>query len=400
MKVSTQQFYDKSLNNLQKAQSEAAKSNEQLSTGKALVRPSDDTLKLRSVANIDRAISAVENHNSNVDSLMNRFSLEESIVLSATDVSARLKELAIQASNATYSYDDRRIMATEARSLRNHLFALANSKDTNGGAMFGGSRTSSDPFIELVDGRVSYVGDDQVLKVEVGEDRLLSKNRPGLQVFAGVIRTDHAGDEENVGFFDVIDDFVDSLKNPRKTEITISVDGISDNNGSLIINGVEISQVADRPGVDEVVRLINLESDRTNVIASLGANGELKVENKDGFEGDEIVFGDEPGLFLNISGSVGPSKESKLWERSISEISSLHDSLSVAIGRLGSELNSAEYQKDLNLNAEVRLKQLKSTEVDVDFAEVVSRFNAELARLEASQAAFAKLSRLSLFEYL
>ena len=148
------------------------------------------------------------------------------------------------------------------------------------------------------------------------------------------------------------------------------------------------------------VRSINLESDRTNVVASLEANGELKVENKNGFEGDEIVFGDEPGLFLNISGSVGPSEESKLWERSISEVGSLHDSLSVAIGRLGSELNSAEYQKDLNLNAEVRLKQLKSAEVDVDFAEVVSRFNAELARLEASQAAFAKLSRLSLFEYL
>ena len=400
MKVSTQQFYDKSLNNLQKAQSEAAKSNEQLSTGKALVRPSDDTLKLRSVANIDRAISAVENHNSNVDSLLNRFSLEESIVLSATDVTARLKELAIQASNATYSYADRKIMATEATSLRNHLFALANSKDTNGGAMFGGSRTVSDPFIELADGRVSYVGDDQVLKVEVGEDRLLAKNRPGSQVFVGVIRTDYAGDEENVGFFDVIDDFVDSLKNPRKTEITVSVDGISDNNGSLIINGVEISQAADRPGVEEIVRLINLEADRTNVVASLEANGELKVENKNGFEGDEIVFGDEPGLFLNISGSVGPSEESKLWERSISEVGSLHDSLSVAIGRLGSELNSAEYQKDLNLNAEVRLKQLKSTEVDVDFAEVVSRFNAELARLEASQAAFAKLSRLSLFEYL
>ena len=77
----------------------------------------------------------------------------------------------------------------------------------------------------------------------------------------------------------------------------------------------------------------------------------------------------------------------------------MHDSLSVQLDA-SSELNSAESQKDLNLNAEVRLKQLTSTEVDVDFAEVVSRFNAELARLEASQAAFAKLSRLSLFEYL
>ena len=43
----------------------------------------------------------------------------------------------------------------------------------------------------------------------------------------------------------------------------MSVDGMSDNNGSLIINELEISQVADRPEVEEIVRLINLESDRT-----------------------------------------------------------------------------------------------------------------------------------------
>ena len=97
---------------------------------------------------------------------------------------------------------------------------------------------------------------------------------------------------------------------------------------------------------------------------------------------------------------VNPLAESRLWERSISEVGALHDSLSLAVGNLGSEISSADYQKELNLNAEIRLKQLKSSEVDVDFAEVVSRFNAELSRLEASQAAFGKLTRLSLFEYL
>ena len=52
------------------------------------------------------------------------------------------------------------------------------------------------------------------------------------------------------------------------------------------------------------------------------------------------------------------------------------------------------------MDVDIRLKQLRSNEVDVDFAEAVAKFNVELARLEASQAAFAKLSRLSLFEYL
>ena len=74
--------------------------------------------------------------------------------------------------------------------------------------------------------------------------------------------------------------------------------------------------------------------------------------------------------------------------------------VAVAMGRIGSETQSAEAQKELNMDVDIRLKQLRSNEVDVDFAEAVAKFNVELARLEASQAAFAKLSRLSLFEYL
>ena len=82
------------------------------------------------------------------------------------------------------------------------------------------------------------------------------------------------------------------------------------------------------------------------------------------------------------------------------EVADLHNNISIALGRIGSEVNNAEHQKDINLDNEVRLKQFKSSEVDVDFAEAVSRFNAELARLEAAQASFAKISQLSLFEYI
>lgn len=400
MKVSTQQFFDKSLGHLQKAQSDAAKSNEQLSTGKSLVRASDDTLKLRAVANLDRAITAIDNRNSNVELLLSRFSLEESILRSASDVTARIRELAIQSSNATYSAQDRKLMGAEVASLRDHLLALANTKDSEGGSLFGGSRTSTDPFIEASDGKIIYQGNEEVMKVEVGENRFLSKNRGGLQVFAGVIRVDNQGEEKKVGFFDVIDDFVTSLTSPKKTQITVSEDELSTNTGQLTINGVEISKTEDKLDIDEIVRRINLESGRTNVSSFKNEAGDIVIENADGFEGENIEFGEAPGVLLSIRGVIRPSEDSRLWERGISELGIIHDELSFAIGRAGSEMNSAEYQKELNLDAEVRLKQLKSSQVDVDFAEVVSRFNAELARLEASQAAFAKLSRMSLFEYL
>ena len=53
-----------------------------------------------------------------------------------------------------------------------------------------------------------------------------------------------------------------------------------------------------------------------------------------------------------------------------------------------------------NRSSEQCLEQLLSGEKDLDYSEAVSQFNAEIARLEAAQAAFAKISQLSLFEYI
>ena len=82
------------------------------------------------------------------------------------------------------------------------------------------------------------------------------------------------------------------------------------------------------------------------------------------------------------------------------EIDSLHDSLSLALGKVGGAMQAAQRQMDINLDSELSLKQLQSSIKDVDFATTISEFNAELMRLEAAQSSFAKISRLSLFEFI
>ena len=400
MQISTQQFFDRSLRNMQETQSDAAKTNEQLSTGKALIRPSDDTDKLRTIGNLERAIDKVQSYNNNVDHLINRFATEEGALTSASDILIRAKELAIQASNATMSSEDRKIVAIEVAGLKAELLALANSRDVNGQAMFGGAKTSSDPFVVSADGTVTYQGDSRQTMIEVGENRQLPKNRSGLDVFSGVSRMDENGATKRIDFFAVLADFEESLVAEQKTQITIAPNELAPDSGELTINGVQISRAEDRPTLAELQRLINDETARTNVQAEIDADGNLVLENAPGYEIDNIVFAEAPGVLSSVSGTVTPSVDSRLMERSISEVADLHDNISIALGRIGSEVNNAEHQKDINLDNEVRLKQFKSSEVDVDFAEAVSRFNAELARLEAAQASFAKLSQLSLFEYI
>ena len=400
MQISTQQFYDRSLRNMQNTQSDAAKTNEQLSTGKALIRPSDDTDKLRTIGNLERAINKVQSYNNNVDHLINRYATEEGALTSASDILVRARELAIQASNATVSSEDRKIIAIEVDGLKSELLALASAKDVNGQAMFAGAKTSVEPFVVAADGEVSYQGDSRQTMIEVSENRQLPKNRSGLEVFTGVTRLDENGKEERINFFAVLNDFKESLLLEQKTQVKVAANELSATTGELTINGVQISQPADRPTLAELVTLINAETPRTNVLAALDEEGNLVLENAPGFETDNMVFGDNLGAFTNVAGTVTPSIDSRLMERSISEVGALHNNIAVALGRIGSEVQNAEHQKDINLDNEVRLKQFKSSEVDVDFAEAVSRFNAELARLEAAQASFAKLSQLSLFEYI
>ena len=87
---------------------------------------------MRSIGNLERAIDKVQSYNNNVDHLINRYASEEGALTSASDILIRAKELAIQASNATMSGEDRKIVAIEVAGLKAELLALANSKDVNG----------------------------------------------------------------------------------------------------------------------------------------------------------------------------------------------------------------------------------------------------------------------------
>ena len=400
MQISTSHFYSKALENMQQAQHRAGQLNEQLATGKNLVRPSDDTSKLRELSSLDRALMKAESLNNNIDGLMAIYGLEESALFSASDILIRVKELAIQGSNGSMSSINRSVIAEEIKSLTDQLLSLANSKDSQGNSIFSGSNTEVEPFQKLTDGTTRYVGDTTGSQVQIGVNRSIEKNRPGTDVFDGVVRADAFGNIEKIGFFDVLSELQQNLERKASTEVVVPISLLSTTSGELEINGIQIAQEDDQNTATELVDLINEESSRTNVVALINEKNQVVLKNIIGREDDPIVFGAQQGILGGIVGEVGPSTDLSLYERSVSEVETLHSHLTLALGRIGSRIGAAEYQQELNFDSELRLKQLKASHVDVDFSEAVTKFNAELTRLEASQAAFGKLSKLSLFDYL
>ena len=94
------------------------------------------------------------------------------------------------------------------------------------------------------------------------------------------------------------------------------------------------------------------------------------------------------------------SNDTSNIRRAVGEVGALHEGLVRSVGRVGSEIQSADRQLELHADSKIRLETLLSGEEDLDYSEALTRFNEEMTRLEATQATFAQVARLSLFEYI
>ena len=57
-------------------------------------------------------------------------------------------------------------------------------------------------------------------------------------------------------------------------------------------------------------------------------------------------------------------------------------------------------KKDVNEERDLAIKKLISSEKDLDYALAVTELSSEIIALEALQSSFAKISQMSLFDYL
>ena len=105
------------------------------------MRPSDDTIKVSAIENLDRAIAKEDTYQTVMGQLKDRYQLEETSLTNGSDILVRIKELALQGANATLSAKDREIIAVEVQGLRDELLSIANSRDVNGNAIFAGGNT-------------------------------------------------------------------------------------------------------------------------------------------------------------------------------------------------------------------------------------------------------------------
>jgi len=219
MKISTTLYFDRATQQLGDVQGELAKTQEQLSTGKQIVKPSDSPDKASLVTRLESELARQAGYQNTLKTVNTRLQASETVLKNTSDVLVRIKEISIQAASDTLSPADRQSIALEISSLKDQMLSLANAQDTNGNYLFSGSRVGSPAFSKDSKGHVVYQGDESRMKVAVGDNRRMNLNMPGSDAFVKVVRDDGKGNKVGVGFFQAIDDLANAVKNSDHTNM-------------------------------------------------------------------------------------------------------------------------------------------------------------------------------------
>ena len=320
---------------------------------------------------------------------------------SASDILIRVKELAIQAANDTLSTADRDIIATEVDNLRDELIAIANTRDVSGNYIFSGSKSDSQPFVtNETTGAVNYSGDNRALFTAVSDSRTLQSNTDGTEVFKPVSRTTSTFELKGIdlgGNYNFkVDDALIEFEIPSsasttdiksKVEMALSVSGVS--------STVAVDMVAGKPEItltltgEAGVALTGVEVTKGSDSAPLTAT--LKASSSPGVDFFKMLGDFHAALKSDVRSDIS---------RAVSELSSAQGNIAGSLGEIGGKLNTVQRQQDINADLSLQVDSLLSSEEDLDYAKAVTQFNAEMVRLEATQATFAKVAQLSLFQFI
>jgi flagellar hook-associated protein 3 FlgL len=188
-------------------------------------------------------------------------------------------------------------------------------------------------------------------------------------------------------------------------EDLLSFANTRDANGAYLFSGSRVFTPAFSQQADgEVI----YQGDETVNLVDVGDQRQLRANRTGTQVFDRVVRTDADGsqfgvsFFQSVQDLVAAveSSDRANMNRGIAELTNLSDSVSLSIARVGSDMNVVTGQRAVLEETRLQLQLVLSEAEDLDYTEAVTKMQKQMLALEASQASFAQISRLSLFEYI
>ncbi|MCB1744892.1 MAG: flagellar hook-associated protein FlgL [Gammaproteobacteria bacterium] len=395
-RISSSFYFERMKAELGRQQTALARNQEQIGTGKKLLRPSDDPAASARLLDIKQSVASLKQYRENGVHAEQRLGMEETTLESVTELLQRVQTLAVAASNsAIQSEETRAAYAAEVRERLEALVDLGNTRNGDGEFLFSGFKGKTMPFVKQGD-TVIYQGDQGRPSVHVGPDREVAVGDSGDAVFM----------------------------RSRDGNGQVTVGAAAGNTGTGVIDPATVVDAAATTTADyEVVFTSSTTFDVVNTTTSATVLAAQTFVDGSAFEFD--------GLSVSISGTpangdrftVSPSRSvsvfktlqdfidtldapnSTVQEKTrykqdmasvLSNLEQAQDHMLRTRASVGARLNAVDTTDDDSEAALAQLSVTMSEIEDLDYAEAISQMQFRLTTLEAVQKTFVNLQNTTL----
>ena len=185
LRVTQRMMVNSSLTALQLGMGRLAETQEQLSTGRLINKPSDSPTGTNEAMRIRAQLAADTQHSRNADDALSWMGQTDSTLQSMLDDVHRARDLVLQGSNTGSSGPDaRNALATELTQIRQSLLGLANTQHM-GRPLFGGTTGGTAAYVQdPVTKDVTFAGTDFAVSRAVKDGVSVRINVTGPEAFS------------------------------------------------------------------------------------------------------------------------------------------------------------------------------------------------------------------------
>ncbi|MBB5320348.1 flagellar hook-associated protein FlgL [Marinobacter oulmenensis] len=419
IRISSQQIFSGGINRLQGINTELLETQQQISTGKKVNKPSDDPVAAARILKLDQELRRVETYERNANLADNRLKQEESALASSVDIIQRVRELAVQAGSGTLSPNDRESIAAELEERLGQLANIVNTRDASGEYIFSGFQGQTPAFARDGAGDWKYQGDEGQRVLEIDDGVTVPISDHGKGIFVNIPKAISVKDtDDGTGSGTPAQGYISGLELVAPKDLTDAFSGatpavpdditisVVNDTGELSITGpggTPDLTPTPPPTVGEEFQVAGIKmtvnDGAFDTVSGTGDSFTLGISDR------QSVFGTIENLIDGLQGIAkgtpkGDAEYDALIAESLINLDNAQESLTLKQTELGGRLNAVESTTAFLEDSGLYTQEIRSQLQDVDYAEAISNLSFQSFVLQAAQQSFAQVSRLSLFDRL
>ena len=406
MRISSANAYDNTIETLQRRQSDLSDLQTRLTSGKRVLKASDDPA---AAARAERALAAEmrsETSQRSVDASQVIVSQTESALGDAGELLQQIRETLVASGNASYSDRERSQLAASLKGMRQQLLAVANRSDGAGSYLFGGQGSSQPPFIDKPAG-VQFSGTSGRLQTDTDTELPLSTDGAATWLNAST----------GNGVF-VTSSALNSVSGSEITGATVDAGSVSDPSALFPVpdTGYRIhfssSSTYDIESYSLSSGLTTVESSGTYQPGlAIDLHGMSVTVSGVPTAGDQ--FNIEPStptlsVFDSIDQAIAdlqtPNRTSaqrlQSTAGSLRDIDSSMATLNLVRTAAGGTLNRIDNETSRLATQKLSAQTTRSNAEDLDMVEAIADFQNQQTGYEAALKSYSMVQKMSLFQYL